>query len=550
MLTMIIADDEPFIRSSLVKVFKWREEFGIEIVAEAADGQEAYDLCLQHQPDILFTDIMMPLLDGLQVAEKLKAAGSATKIIIISGAQDFAYAQSAMKVNAEGYILKPVKLNEVRDIFRKVIDRLHHEHDTHSHMEQLKQQLQENMPLLREKFLQNLLSGLYWNEEDIWDKIDYFALPFQRGEPLTVGVLQLDDYQTAIDKFSEEYKQLLYFSIQNIISECLASHGCGICCVANENEFVLLFSRTAAGDPNADADASVGASSAPDALSAICEQIAGNIQKYLRLTVSVGIGRTCEIGRLESSYKEALSALVYKFYTGHSSILHIKDIQPDTETLESTFVYKFHTRLMNELKVGHKEQVRELIESLFSRLAQPKLHIDYVQSICAELIFTAARTLYEIVEETEAAAQSRLQLMNSLYAQQNITELKAYMLSLFDGLVSQVAHKNASKNSRTILAIKKLVQEGYAQELSISRIAEEVFLTPNYISLIFKKETGETITDYITGIRIGKAKELLLATDLKVMEISERVGYENPHYFSTVFKKTTGVHPLKFRSGQ
>ena len=123
------------------------------------------------------------------------------------------------------------------------------------------------------------------------------------------------------------------------------------------------------------------------------------------------------------------------------------------------------------------------------------------------------------------------------------------MLSLFNALVSQVANKNASKNSRTIKAIKALVQERHTQELSIGRIAEEVFLTPNYISLIFKKETGETINDYITGIRIGKAKELLLTTDLKVMEISERVGYENPHYFSTVFKKTTGVHPLKFRSG-
>lgn len=113
-----------------------------------------------------------------------------------------------------------------------------------------------------------------------------------------------------------------------------------------------------------------------------------------------------------------------------------------------------------------------------------------------------------------------------------------------------MAGKNTSKNSRAINKIRSIVQEGYAQELSISRIAEEVFLTPNYISLIFKKETGETITDYITKIRMGKAKELLQTTDLKVMEISERVGYENPHYFSTVFKKTVGVHPLKYRSDQ
>lgn len=241
MLTMIIADDEPFIRRSLIHGFKWQEEFGLEVIGEAADGEEAYELCMKHTPDILFTDIMMPFLNGLQVAEKLKAAGCLTKIIIISGAQDFSYAQSAMKVNAEGYILKPVKLGEVKDIFHKVIARIHHERDNQLNLNQLKKQLHDNMPLIREKFLQNLIAGLYRNEGEIWEKVDYFTLPFKRNDPLSVGVLQLDDYGAAVDKFTEEYKQLLYFSIQNIMSECLNSHPCGIGFVASENEFIMIF---------------------------------------------------------------------------------------------------------------------------------------------------------------------------------------------------------------------------------------------------------------------------------------------------------------------
>jgi two-component system response regulator YesN len=190
----------------------------------------------------------------------------------------------------------------------------------------------------------------------------------------------------------------------------------------------------------------------------------------------------------------------------------------------------------------------ELMEQLFTTLALPKLQIGYVQSICAEMIFSAARTLYEIDEDIEQVLSGRIIIMDKLYVQKNMTDLKAYMLSLLHDLSAYVAGKNTSKNSRIIHKIRSIVQEGYARELSIAKIAEEVFLTPNYISLIFKKETGETITDYITRIRIGKAKELLRTTDLKVMEISERVGYENPHYFSTVFKKTVGLHPLKYRS--
>ncbi|WP_310831023.1 response regulator [Paenibacillus pedocola] len=537
MLTMIVADDEPFIRRSLIQVFKWQEEFGIEIIGEASDGQEAYDLCMELKPDILFTDIMMPFLNGLQVAEKLKDADCPTRIIVISGAQDFAYAQNAMKVNAEGYILKPVKLEEIRELFREVTDRIHHERNNRLNLQHLGKQLQDNMPLIREKFLQNLIFGLYRNEQEIWDKITYFNLPFRQGDTLTVGVLELDDYRSAVDKFSEEDKQLLYFSIRNIIDECLAAHPCAVSFVAGENEFIMMFCSPE--DP------------AAEPLTGLCNKIIGSIREYLRLDASIGIGRASTLaGQLEDSYKEATAALAHKFYTGHATVLYFKDIQPDTETLQSTFFYTFHARLMNELKAGHTDNVMELLDTLFTKLAGPRLQIDYVQSICAEMIFTSARTLYEIDEDIEEVLSDRMTIMDTLYTQKSIAGLKAYMLELFHDLSTYVAGKNTSKNSRAISRIKTIVQEGYARELSITKIAEEVFLTPNYISLIFKKETGETITDYITKIRMGKAKELLLTTDLKVMEISERVGYENPHYFSTVFKKTVGVHPLKYRSGK
>lgn len=539
MLTMIVADDEPFIRRSLIRVFNWQEEFGIEIIGEAADGQEAYELCMELKPDILFTDIMMPMLGGLEVAAKLKEGNCPTKIIVISGAQDFSYAQNALKVNAEGYILKPVKLPELREVFQEVVARIRQEQEHQMNVEQLKKQLQENIPLIREKFLQNWMAGMYRDEGELWEKIAYFQLPFKQGDVLTAGVLQLDDYRTAVDKFSEEHKQLLYFAIQNMITECLEQPPGGICFVGGENEFILIFR------PDEAASAGTGA------LSSLCEKITQSIQKYLRLDASIGIGRACaRMSEMEDSYKDALAALVYTFYTGHASILHIKDIQPSTETLQSTFFYKFHARLMNELKAGHTGQVLELLERLFDRLAAPKLQIGYVQSICAEIIFTSARTLYELDEDIEEVLEDRTTIMDALYRQKNISGLKAYMLSLFHELTTYVEGKNTSKNSRTISRIKAIIEERYAHELSIARIAEEVYLTPNYISLIFKKETGETITDYITKIRIGKAKELLQTTNLKVMEIAERVGYENPHYFSTVFKKTVGMHPLKYRSGK
>ncbi|MFD1910425.1 hypothetical protein ACFSQ7_50380 [Paenibacillus rhizoplanae] len=217
----------------------------------------------------------------------------------------------------------------------------------------------------------------------------------------------------------------------------------------------------------------------PPSLSGTCGQIIANIQKSLRLDASVGIGRACPLaGQLEDSYKDALAALVYKFYTGPASVLYIKDIQPDTEKLQSTFIYKLQARLMNELKAGHTDTVTRLMEQLFGGLAGPKHRIEYVQSLCAEMIFTSARALYEIDEDIGQVLSDRISIMDKLYQQTTITGLKAYMLSLLHDLSAYVAGKNTSRNSRIVSSIRTIVQEGYASELSVSRIAEEVFLTP------------------------------------------------------------------------
>lgn len=594
MITMIIADDEPFIRDSLRTAIPWEEEFGITILGEAKDGQEAFELCMELKPDIMFMDIMMPFLDGLQVAAKLKEADSPVKIIIISGMQDFSYAQNALKVNAEGYILKPVKLADLKEIFRKTVGAIHKERAMLINLESLKEQLQENKPLIRDKFLQNLLAGLYPEAGEIWRKIEFFEMPFAPEQQFTAAVLQLDDYKKALEKYSEEYKQLLYFSIENIVNEIMAERRSGIGFVSKENEFILLFGlrggekaeggETAGGGKAAEGgETAEGGKAAEDGetaeggkasksglaiegslaangsgtaknieaareITSVCEACVSSISRYLKLSMSVGIGNTyADIRKVEESYKEAATALIYKFYTGPRSIIHIRDIRPDSETLQSSDLYKFHTGLMSALKVGNTDKAAFLLEELFLRLSGPKLQMDYVQNLCSEIIFASLRTLYEMNEGQMEMMDDRVTILNEIYGKTEIGQLKTYMLQFFTGLTRYFELKNTTKNSKTINKIKEIIHDGYAGELSVAKIAEQVYLTPNYISQIFKQGTGETISDYITKVRIEQAKELLRHSDLKVMEIAERVGYENPHYFSTVFKKNTGSHPLKYR---
>jgi two-component system response regulator YesN len=194
MLKMIIADDEYNVREGLKEVVQWKE-LGIEIVADAADGQEAFELCRQLKPDILLTDIRMPMMDGLEAALKLKELEDPVRIIIISGAQDFNYAKTALSLNADGYILKPIKIHELQDTVKKVVASISMERNREEKNQQLKQQLHENMPVLREKFLANLIQGLYKSEQDALNKLEFFGLPLEIDSLLVVAVLQIDEYE-------------------------------------------------------------------------------------------------------------------------------------------------------------------------------------------------------------------------------------------------------------------------------------------------------------------------------------------------------------------
>jgi two-component system, response regulator YesN len=534
MLKMIIADDEFIVRDGLSTIIPW-QEYGIQVIAEAADGQEAYDLCRELKPDILFTDIRMPLMDGLEVAMKLKEEESNIRIIIISGVQDFNYAKTALQVNAQGYILKPVKLDELKEVVEKVARGIIMDQNKTIELQQLKRQLHENLPVVREKFLRNLITGYYQKEQLIWDKLQYFQVPLEPGESIMAAVLQIDDYNRITESRSEEDKQLLSFSVSNITEEIVNNHAVGISSSIHENEFVLLFNQK---------------SQLPERCMEICDEIASSIAKYLKISVSIGLGRpVSSILQIPLSYDDAVTALQYRFYTGSSSILNIGDVKQSSENLDSIHLYDAENKLMSCMKSGDDGGILLSIDDIFKSFSPDvKLPVDYVQSICIELVCMASRTLCELQESIDSIVCSRSQILDTIYRTETFLGLKEYMLSLFTEIAGYFSRKFTQKNNKVVSRIKELIHQQYMLNIGVGDISKEVFLSPNYISLIFKQETGTTIVEYITQVRMEAAKKLLRETEMKVLEVAETVGYENPQYFSTVFKKYSGIHPQQFRA--
>lgn len=538
MLRMIIADDESIVRNGLKKIVKW-EELGIEVIGEAADGQEALELCMELKPDILFTDIRMPMMDGLEVAARLAEMKSSIRVVILSGAQDFNYAKTAMDVSAEGYVLKPVNLMDLSEIMKKVVNRIRLEKERQMEMINLKQQLHEHFPVIRDSFIKNLVSGAYKNELKIQDKLQYFKIPLKTSESILTAVLQIDDYTEATRELSEEDKQLLSFSISNIIEEIIQNNSAGISSCMNENEFVLIFNEN--GHLNRK-------------YIEICEEISDCIGKFLHYSVSTGIGsRVNSIASIHYSYLDAHTALRYRFYTGKGSILDIADINiinnTDMKSIDSSGIHEFESQLMNCVRLGDGKAASELISEIFNRLcAQRNMPIDYIQSLCVELILIASRTVKDLGMNIESMTDKQPVILDTIYKKENAYDLKAYTTSIFLKMAECFSEKYNQKNTRIVNKIKEIIEQRYNENISVAKISEEIYLTPNYISMIFRQESGETITEYLVNVRMEHAKRLLTTTDLKILEIAEKVGYEDPHYFSKAFKKHTGVHPKTYRT--
>lgn len=540
MLKMIIADDEYLVRDSLMNIIPWNN-YGIEVIAGAVNGQETYDMCMNLKPDILLTDIRMPIMDGLEVAMKLKEEGSPAKVLLISGIQDFSYAKTALDVDAEGYILKPIKLDELEATIHKIVNRIKLERNTQTKIHELREQLRENSSFAREKFLRNLIKGIFKDEEEIINKVSYFDLPFKSGNLYIVATCQIDRTNTDTWDSSEENKQLLSFAISNIITEILDNYKAGISFCSDENTFIIIFNQM-----------SQNTNKCPE----ICDEIISCVNKSLETSLSIGIGRYVnKLAQLNLSYKDSMSALQFKFYTGQNSILDIDDINciTDVEQVggipESLDTHSVENELSNYIKLGNKELALQILDDVFDNiLGFNNVAISYVQSLCVELIFIISGSSSQLDDNITDLAGSRTETINRIYSMSTIYELKEYLQNLIIKVTEHFSSKYIQKNTNIINKVKDIIQRHYPEDINVSRIAGEVYMSPNYIGLIFKQETGKSITEYITQTRMEAAKELLKNSSSKILEIAELVGYDNPQYFSTIFKKYYGVHPNQFRT--
>ncbi|OBZ13682.1 response regulator [Bacillus sp. FJAT-26390] len=530
MYKMIIVDDEDEVREGVERLTDWKR-CGFELVGDFSNGRDALEAVERLRPDVVITDINMPYMDGMELAAHLSALYRELKVVILTGYEDFEYAKQAIKLKVKDYLLKPINLQEFTDFLLKMKRELDDEQSRMEDMSALKQRLNESFPLLRERFLEKLVT-VPMTEHDIVQKLDYFHLSIE-GPAYLAMLLDLEDADTPPVAAAYGDRELLRFAMLNIAQEIIEKEHGGIVFQTNHDKCVALLGGAA---EKIAVDAQRLAAHASEA-----------VRKYLKLDVSIGIGSFCQTRReLRISYQEAYSALDYRFLLGIGSIISIHDVEFGRRMSTSSY-YEFEKKLMAAVKTAKAAQASAILGDWFLELKQsgatPGNCYGYLHRILAALINMITQAGFD---DSKLLGDDPFATIPAL---KSVDQMKGWVDETCRSVIAFLSEQRTHVNNTQLEDALMYINDHYSSpELSLQQVCQHVFLSLSYFSSLFKQHTGDTFVEYLTRLRLDKAKQLLAGTQLKAYDIAERVGYADPQYFSVIFKRRIGMTPKEYRA--
>ncbi|RKP54152.1 response regulator [Cohnella endophytica] len=533
MYKVIIVDDEAVVRVGLKNTIAWNDH-GFELIGDYANGREAWEVVEQHKPELVISDISMPFMDGLELAGLISAQYPYIKLIILTGFDEFEYAQQAIRLKVSDFILKPITAKEIRGLLDRVKGEMDEETKHREDLGRLNSQLSQSLPLLKERFLERLVAvGL--GRAEIAERFAYFGL--KPVAPLhLVMVVDIDDFGDRELHSYEHDAEFLRFAAFDIFKETLEyEQGESMFFRTREEKMVAILS----GCENE--------GMLNERAFSLAERVRYHIEKYLKFTVTIGIGSAVEhLEQLPTSYKSALSVLDYRFLLGKNRILSILDLEGKPSFVSPNL--DWDRKLASAIRSGSLQEAFELIENGVVELKTSFTSVEPCFLQLQKVVLTLMNTVQElIVDDKETSLEWQMRLME-IYRFKTLDEVELWLKDIVRSVVTTVAdNRNHFTNMQIHRAVEYIRTNYMNEKMSLQDLCRHVLMSTSYFSLLFKQHTGETFIEYLTGVRIGKAKELLHHTSLKFYEIAEQVGYKDPNYFSILFKKHAGATPKDYR---
>jgi two-component system response regulator YesN len=524
MKRIILVDDEPMSRQHIRESFPWLD-WGYQIVGEAQNGAEALELCGQLKPDLALIDITMPVMDGFTLLDHMSAAYPGTKCIILTAHRDFTYAQKAVQKGAYGYILKsPVDLAETIAALTRASTELEKEYDRELAQRHQRKLVEANQYPLRKHFFHQLLTSVLTKDQEIVQRssaiginldADYFQLLICESDPL----------QAFLSSYPETDQSLVEFSMLEIVRESMQAAFPGhfeILPVYFGRFLILITYR--------------GPMPNKETYKQACRQIESRIGdplwSYLKLRLNLAASPPfASPHRLKAVYQKTAAGLPYRYYQEHPRIIYADECLPFQPLTEEglSWLLELAGQSLAAPSTKSFQKFQGRIKSYFLQMTPPP---DEAARWFKELkrIFANDSHLPAWPDFHEAASVfDALQMLDKWF--QRLLRFQSSLLSIRPEIARAMQY----------------IQQHLPDELTLDSIALEVELSPSHLGHLFKKEIGTSVIDFVLEQRIELAKKYLAEGRYRNYELAERVGFRHYSYFSTMFKKMTGMSPNEYR---
>lgn len=524
---VILVDDEEEVREAIRKRINW-EEIGFTVAGTAENGEEALELAETVEPDVVMTDIQMPFMDGLTLLKRLKEKFPDLRSVIFSGYDDFEYAKEAIRLETEEYILKPVDAEELKAIFTRIKERLDEQLQQRRNVEQLSKYYEDSRPMIKEQLIIGLLEGRelqfdlerYQKDFDLRIESAFYCAGAFRITPMEGGKETLD-------------KNLMAVSLKQIVEERFKD-------VLPVEVLVYLDTVCVLARLKSTAQRSVFV----DEMDRICKVA----HRALSANVSAGIGRT--YGNAESihtSFLEAKDAFHHRIFVGENQAICISDVEP-SYPIEDYVSEKQIRHIMRQVKVGTRESLESEIRGFIDKLKRSNINLNQLQIFYAEFMVELLRLSRGHDISIVGTGLGNINTNEELAGFSSMDAFADRLIELTSILWEKISNVRMDTTKKLAEDAKQYINDHYNESsLSVDEICSHLGVGASYFSAVFKKETGVSFVTYLTQVRMNEAQRLLDTTDEKSYIIAGLVGYEEPNYFSYVFKKHFGISPSKYR---
>lgn len=543
MLKIFLAEDEVIVRETIKRMIPW-EDLGFELVGEAADGEMALPLLLRQKPDLLITDIKMPFMDGLTLAKVAKKEIPGLKVVILSGYDDFNYAKQAINIGVEDYLLKPITKNALIERLTEIRSRYEHEKTQKEYYEKFHREMQAYEKNSSRDFFEALVSGSM-DMMEIYRRSEKLGLDIV-AEAYNVLIFTMnceEDFSGQREGYSEWEAESL-----ELLEEFFSENTSAMLFRCNIFSYGVLIKGQ------------------KETIEENTRSCVSEIQRILdrkeqKRQWFVAAGEPVErLSQIQKSYYSASRAFSQRYlydenilYYDEMASMEKKNVTED----DSTYLQKVDVNALNPvilqkfLSNGLLEDTENFVKDYFYAIGQEPLEsLVFRNYVTLNVRFSVMSFLKEIGCDTRTLEQEDTEDVLS-ESSKSLENAIAYAKKIISQAIALRDQNSGNKNRSILKTAVDFIDSHYMEEdMSLNKAANAANVSANHFSALFSQNMGQTFIEYLTNLRMNKAKEYLRCTSMRSSEIAGEIGYKDAHYFSYLFKKTQGMTPSDYRKAR